>query len=1061
MQASRRQAQAAPAAWLCGWLVAILSAIVSFGCAGLVSQTTKQPPPSAPTVAISSPAAGATVTGTITVTASASSSVGIAGVQFQLDGASLGSVVTATPYSQSLNTTTVSNANHTLTAIATDTAGNRTTSAGVSITVNNTSTAPPTISITAPGNGATVAGTITVAATASSSVGIASVQFQVDGANSGAADTAAPYSLSLNTATLSNAAHTLTAVATDTAGNKATSAGVSITVSNTSTTPPTVSITAPANGATVAGTITVTATASSSVGVASVQFLLDGNNLGAAVTASPYQVSWNTTQSANGTHALAAQAKDTAGNSTTSATVGVDVSNSTPPPPSLTDTVIIHETSGTTQTNRAVSISRPFVQGEILNYAQASIGSTPVLTQCDVKNRWPDGSLKFAMVSFVIPSLPANGSVTVSFANQTTGNNTGFLAQSDMLAAGYNFEAQIQETGTASHTISARTMLTNGNFRYWLQGPIVTAVIIEDRSTTRAYDFNSDGGAGNPLHPIFEAWFYPQGNRVDVGYTVENVWAASTVANSMRDQTYGVTLTSGQTSPTSMFTQASFNHIGRSRWYKEYWLQNNAPPAIRMDHNLAYLATTKVIPNYDTSLVLDEALISAEYSGWGGNNQPLTSGGNIPVDMNAGGAADTIGLMTKWETMYLMTMGTDDRMLTMTIGNAQLEGRVPYHYREADPNLFFDTGNTVNAFGHVISVNARPQENIGIGFNSDFNDNCGGTNTKTLNLGGVTADNWDTNGMDSSHWPSLGFVAYLITGKYYYMEETAFAGGYMTAWSGGCPGGRRDEGAGVLDEPQPGRGVAWAFRAVTHAWLSSPDGSPEQAYFYDKLENSIASFEGEHGITISDPTRQTVWSWGQANEMDPDGPSPLHFWNEGDPGFIENPMRTDGYVAYAWSPWEESYLFSVFGMARDAGLDHTGDMLAWGANRWFHLALDTTNVNNIYLVGSYRFPTKLTSTNNWLTTYSQYLTAYQGNGGGLPTGWTYFWPCNYAPDDDKRYEGMATIGFLYPYTADGFSGQNAWNTVHQSIWNTSGCLPADFQNGSNASPKWAILARTH
>ncbi len=755
-----------------------------------------------------------------------------------------------------------------------------------------------------------------------------------------------------------------------------------------------------------------------------------------------------------------AQSQNAGGTMGVSADATFTTISGTPPPPT-SDTVTIHETSGSAQANRPVSISRAFVQGEITNFAQASIGGTPVLTQCDVKNRWPDGSLKFAIVSFVISSLPANGSVTVSFSNQATGNNTGFLAASDMLAAGYNFDAQIQETGTSSHAISARTMLSNGNFRYWLQGPVVTAVILEDRSTARSYDFNADGASGNPLHPIFEAWFYPQGNRVEIGYTVENVWAGSVVANSMRDQTYSVVLTSGQTSPATMFTQASFNHIGRSRWYKQFWLKNNVPPAIRVDHNLSYLTQTRVIPNYDTSLVLDEALISSEYAGFGGSSQPLTSGGNIPVDMNAGGAGDTIGLMTKWETMYLMTMGTDDRMLNMTLGNAQLEGRVPYHYREADTNLFFDTGNSVNAFGHTISINARPMANIGIGFNADFNNNCSGANTKTLNLGNVTADNWDTNGMDSSHWPEFGFVAYLITGKYYYMEETAFAASYMAAWSGGCPGARRDGSAGVLDQPQPGRGVAWSYRAVAHGWLSSPDGSPEQGYFYDKLQNTIAAFEGAHGIALSDASRQAVWNWGNSNEQDPKGPSPLHFWSGGEAQFIESPMRTDGYLADAWSPWEESYLFSTFGMARDAGLDHVTDLLAWGANRWLHLALDTTNVNNIYLIGTYRFPTKLGSTNSWVANYTDYKTAFLGNGDGLPTSWTYFWPCNYAPDDDKRYEGLATLGFLYPYTADGFTGALAWNTVNQSIRTTSGCLPADFQNGSNASPKWAILARTH
>ena len=61
------------------------------------------------------------------------------------------------------------------------------------------------------------------------------------------------------------------------------------------TTAPTVSLTAPADGATVSGTVTLSATATDNVGVAGVQFKLDGTNLGAEDTSSPYSVSWNTT----------------------------------------------------------------------------------------------------------------------------------------------------------------------------------------------------------------------------------------------------------------------------------------------------------------------------------------------------------------------------------------------------------------------------------------------------------------------------------------------------------------------------------------------------------------------------------------------------------------------------------------------------------------------------------------------------------------------------------------------------------------------------------------------
>src|SRR5262249_32795544 len=161
---------------------------------------------------------------------------------------------------------------------------------------------PPTVSITAPASAATVAGTVTVSATASDNNGVAGVQFQVDGTNLGAEDTASPYNVSWNTTTVGNGSHTLSAIARDAAGNK-TPAPVTVTVNN-DTTPPTVSITAPATAATVAGTITVSANASDNVGVVGVQFQLDGANLGTEDTTSPYSTGWNTTTAANGSHTL-------------------------------------------------------------------------------------------------------------------------------------------------------------------------------------------------------------------------------------------------------------------------------------------------------------------------------------------------------------------------------------------------------------------------------------------------------------------------------------------------------------------------------------------------------------------------------------------------------------------------------------------------------------------------------------------------------------------------------------------------------------------------------------
>lgn len=98
-------------------------------------------------------------------------------------------------------------------------------------------------------------------------------------------------------------------------------------------TPPTVSITAPANGATIAGSIVVKASAADDRGVAGVQFQLDGANAGAEDTAAPYEITWDTTLTPDGSHTIRAVARDTSGNRATSAPVTVTVSNAAPPPP--------------------------------------------------------------------------------------------------------------------------------------------------------------------------------------------------------------------------------------------------------------------------------------------------------------------------------------------------------------------------------------------------------------------------------------------------------------------------------------------------------------------------------------------------------------------------------------------------------------------------------------------------------------------------------------------------------------------------------------------------------
>jgi Bacterial Ig domain len=111
-----------------------------FGFAWFASQAVAQIPlPGGVVVAVTSPASGSTVSATVTV--SASTNAPVAGVQFQLDGASVGAEDTSAPYSISWDTTATSNGAHTLTAVARDALGIRYTSSPVAVAVSNA--APP------------------------------------------------------------------------------------------------------------------------------------------------------------------------------------------------------------------------------------------------------------------------------------------------------------------------------------------------------------------------------------------------------------------------------------------------------------------------------------------------------------------------------------------------------------------------------------------------------------------------------------------------------------------------------------------------------------------------------------------------------------------------------------------------------------------------------------------------------------------------------------------------------------------------------------------------------
>jgi hypothetical protein len=238
-------------------------------------------------VSITNPVNGAVITGVVNLAVNAFDNVGVQKVEYYRDSSVLLGTANASPYDISWNSTSTTNGAHTLIAVATDLAGNTTTSTVINASIDN---AAPQVSLSAPPNGAFVTGTLAVSATATDNVAISKVEFYRDNNVLLTTDTSSPYTFNWDSTTVTQGAHTLYAIAEDTAGSRTTSATITITVDHTA---PTVAITSPANGASIQrnSIVNINANASDNFGVVKVEFYV-GTTLTCTVTSAPYTCAW-------------------------------------------------------------------------------------------------------------------------------------------------------------------------------------------------------------------------------------------------------------------------------------------------------------------------------------------------------------------------------------------------------------------------------------------------------------------------------------------------------------------------------------------------------------------------------------------------------------------------------------------------------------------------------------------------------------------------------------------------------------------------------------------------
>ena len=692
----------------------------------------------------------------------------------------------------------------------------------------------------------------------------------------------------------------------------------------------------------------------------------------------------------------------------------------------VVNSLTVKEEDGVTTANYPMQIGRPFMPGEIPHFPQVRINGVAVVTQADVKQRYSDGSVKHAILTFLIPQLDANSTITIIFRDQLTGNNSPFLTSSDMLQNNFDFEAAMDlNNGSNTITTSARTMVQNNAFTYWMQGSVATSVVIADHSANRMYDIGFD--AFKSFRPVFHATFFPGINKVRVRFVGE---IANTEA--MEDMIYSLILKTGNTSSATVYTKPTFTHYGASRWTKEYWI-GGAPSRISINENLGYLKETMFFPNYDTSKVISQTTLANDYANWQTAPQDLFDNGQWMKAMGSGGARPDIGPTTSWAVQWLYS--GDIRSQEISFKQADLACAWPVHLREGNPSkLYFRNDPNTKGLGKPISITDRPTTCFACGYNYNYT----APQDKIVPVGSWTDGGWVP---EEAHQPDICSPHYILTGDYFYLEEMYFwaswtanvTNGAATSYSWGRgPTGAEGGLTGQI------RGQAWSFRNRALAVFCAPDNTDEKKYFDVLCKDAIEIWEGAHDLQNSPNVNSTNWNWGKQYRFDAVmGNPPLHQWERGASAFAQPAYGIDTAVTVeAISNFEQHYMMSALGRGRELGYN-MDELIKYFAVHY--VGQVTAPGYNKYLLCDGRVPT-VDKSGQYFSTWSSLKTGY-----------------------DATWQNKSSYDLLYPYdytflglTALSYikcepGGDSAWAVAQNLI------LPAPVLN---TDPKFAIIPRS-
>ena len=560
-----------------------------------------------------------------------------------------------------------------------------------------------------------------------------------------------------------------------------------------------------------------------------------------------------------------------------------------------TITTVQFANTGGAQSSVPVTFGQVFKPGDLYASSNSLVGDISGVTvplQLDIKATHADGSLRHAIISAILPSLPSGQ--TLSMALKTTSPaSSSSTTPAALLANGFTSSVNIAISGVA-YTASADTLLA-GSYNTWLSGQVAN----EWQVTAPLHLVASPYTAHAHLQARFAIRAYGASKaRVDV--TVENNWAYEP---SPQNITYDASIVVGGS---TVYPSTTLKHYHHARWRKTYWW--GGTPAVDVKLNLPYLIATKAVPNYDQTIVISSAALTSLNSQWVAassvhnsnsgtgyaadinlNTGPMGTSGIVNPSMPATGGHPDIGPLPRWSALYLLSGDTNAKNINLSIGD--LAGSWPTHYRDKISDL------PVNV---ITYPNARIHQTLNIGFGNTFYPCVNGSGVDC-----TSPFDWD-----SAHQPSLAYLPYLITGDYYYLEELQFWATWNMVQTDGPD---RTFGSWVgLPRGDQIRGQAWTLRTLGQVAYITPDAHSMKSYWVNRVNDNAAYLNSK--FVTGNPNPLGIMS----------AEGGFYFF---DPILYTTPLGAN--TGYA--PWQDDFFTWSMGYLVELGFSDAAPMLAWKA----------------------------------------------------------------------------------------------------------------------------------